>query len=101
MSIRVLAALGASLVISFGPAALADPSATPDGGSTPAAAKPDPNKPDPNKIICHRVDVTGSNMPEHVCKTRAEWAAQSEKDDRETKDAIRQTRLPGCGPRGC
>ena len=101
MSTRVLAALGAAVIIGLGSAVLADPTAGPSAASPAPAAKPDPNKPDPNKVICRRVEVTGSNMPEHICHTRAEWDSQAEKNDRETKDAIRQTHIPGCGPRGC
>ncbi len=89
--------VAASAAVAFADSATSvGPAAGPSSSSGTAAPAPDPNK-----VICRRVEVTGSNMPEHVCKTRAEWASLAEQHDRETKDAIRQTHIPGCGPKGC
>lgn len=47
---------------------LAAQASSPAAQVTPAAAPGD-------KKVCRRVEVTGSMMPERVCRTRAQWAA--------------------------
>lgn len=59
------------------------------------------NVPDPNKIICRREEVTGSNMAEHICKTRAEWARAADEHKREIDNYDRQHRISGCSSKGC
>ena len=92
--------VAASAAVAFADSAtnVAPAAGTSSGSGTAATANP---APDPNKIICRRMEVTGSNLPEHICKTRAEWARLAEQYDRETKDTIRQTRIPGCSAKGC
>ncbi len=57
--------------------------------------------PDPNKVICHREEVTGSNMASHICKTRAEWARLADEHKLEIDNYERQHRISGCGSKGC
>jgi hypothetical protein len=42
--------------------------------SAVSAQKPVPPSPKPDKKICRREDVIGSNIPAHICLTKAEWA---------------------------
>jgi len=67
-------------------------SAAPAAQPAASNAQPAPS-PDANKVVCKREESTGSNMATHVCHTKAEWAAIAERNDRETHDAYRQTRL--------
>ncbi len=40
----------------------------------------------PNERVCRRVHVTGSNIPQRVCMSRAEWSELRE----ESQEAVRE-----------
>ena len=55
----------------------------------------------PNRIICRRVETTGSNLPEHVCKTRSEWQRLADEQDRLNHDNLRRDRPRNCSGTAC
>lgn len=91
-------ALAALAACAMAPAALAagvaDSSAqAPVNGvsaAPPAHASTAPS--DGDKMVCKRVEVTGSNFPAHICHTKTQWA---DIDDRNNKDATDDYRQRG------
>lgn len=45
----------------------------------------------PNERVCRRVHVTGSNIPQRVCLSRAEWADLQEDSQEALRDNRRDT----------
>lgn len=45
----------------------------------------------PNERICRRVHVTGSNIPQRVCLSRAEWSELREDAQEELRDHNRDS----------
>lgn len=43
----------------------------------------------PNDRICRRVHVTGSNIPQRICMSRAEWSDLREESQEELRDSNR------------
>jgi hypothetical protein len=62
------------------------------------AAQPAPAQPVKEKKICRAETSTGSIMAKRVCRTKAEWSAINEQNERHT-DAFRD-RPHGTGGRG-
>jgi len=54
-------------------------------GATEESATPA----NPNERICRRVHVTGTNIPQRVCMSRAEWSELRE----ESREAIRERQM--------
>jgi len=42
----------------------------------------------PNEQICRRVHVTGSNIPQRICMTRAEWMDLREETVSEVREVL-------------
>lgn len=50
----------------------------------------------PNDRVCRSIVATGSRLgARRVCRTRAEWEAQSAEDRQAADQVTRQTRVPG------
>lgn len=77
--------MAASLVLSATMAAADAPTAA----QTPTDAQPKPKK------ICRSVVVTGSIMPNRVCRTKDEWAAINSQRIDETDRSKNAGRMPG------
>jgi hypothetical protein len=58
-----------------------------DEGTTTQASTQD----NPNERICRRVRVTGSNIPQRVCMSRAEWTELREESQEDLRDNRRDT----------
>jgi hypothetical protein len=95
--------LGAMTAAAFAdPGPVADGStAAPAAGAQNSATASAVTVADPNKVVCRREQVTGSNMFDHICKTKAEWARLAEEHQRETDDYKRQHQISGCPNRAC
>lgn len=77
--------MAASLFLSATLAAADTPSPAP----APTAEQPKPKK------ICRSVVVTGSIMPNRVCRTKEEWAAINAQRIDETDRSKQAGRMPG------
>ena len=71
-------------------------SAAAASASTPAAAQPSTTaKQDPNRIICEKVQETGSRLnARKTCMTAAQWVEQRKRDREAVEDAQRQKAEP-------
>jgi len=57
-----------------------------DGNEGAAGVEEAATQPNPNERVCRRVHVTGSNIPQRVCMSRAEWAELRE----ESQETLRR-----------
>jgi hypothetical protein len=55
------------------------------------------NSEDPNRRICKMVTPTGSRMGERVCRSAAEWQADSDRARREYEETRDSLVSPPCG----
>lgn len=95
--LRILfAAAGVAFALNAAPVAWADePKPAAEPVATAAATSED------DEVVCKKVAVTGSRLQkEKICRTRAEWKAQSEGTKSTMRDIERQgaTNLTPSGP---
>lgn len=73
MSKFILSSVAVAALAFAAPALAAGPDGTATNGTVPDAAHAQPN---PAQRICVAFNITGSILPQKICKTRKQWAAE-------------------------
>lgn len=94
MNAKSCAVAFAAIGWTFAPAAAADPAPPQSQNVRPPA--------DPNQKVCEDITVVGSRLAtKRICATRAEWAAQKQRDKEEVDRIQRSPCMPKGGTDTC